>query len=247
MTEADELWLNRQRRLRSAVEWEQCEYLTPLIRTLDDHRATDRKLLLLTTASVRELQGTARINEQMWVIESLERIANDTTMSAEWTQVALALREIRLACTEVMRGMYWQASIDYPEEPETRISLNTWGTVEAVWVALGRRARSAAGLSDERPEDEHCRAGELLLCTLLRDIFGNPFRPVAFSADWRTSNAVAIARVMYESRDFGAMPILADALQDAGCDNEDILTHCRDTALTHVRGCWVVDAVLGKE
>jgi hypothetical protein len=82
---------------------------------------------------------------------------------------------------------------------------------------------------------------------LLRDIFGNPFRPVAFAADWRTSDAVAIARTMYESRDFGAMPILADALQDAGCDNEDILSHCRDTALTHVRGCWVVDAVLGKE
>jgi len=52
---------------------------------------------------------------------------------------------------------------------------------------------------------------------------------------------------MYESREFGAMPILADALQDAGCDNADILDHCRDTALTHVRGCWVVDLVLGRE
>jgi hypothetical protein len=52
---------------------------------------------------------------------------------------------------------------------------------------------------------------------------------------------------MYESRDFSAMPILADALQDAGCDNDDILSHCRDTSLTHVRGCWVVDLVLGKE
>ena len=51
---------------------------------------------------------------------------------------------------------------------------------------------------------------------------------------------------MYEAREFGAMPILADALQDAGCDNEDILSLCRDTSLTHVRGCWVVDLVLGK-
>jgi hypothetical protein len=82
---------------------------------------------------------------------------------------------------------------------------------------------------------------------ILRDIFGNPFREIAFSPDWRTLDAVAIARTMYESRDFGAMPILADALQDAGCDNEDILTHCRDTNQTHVRGCWVVDLVLGKE
>ncbi len=54
---------------------------------------------------------------------------------------------------------------------------------------------------------------------LVRDIFGNPFRPVAFSPSWRTDTAVAVARQMYESRDFSAMPILADALQDAGCDN----------------------------
>jgi hypothetical protein len=57
---------------------------------------------------------------------------------------------------------------------------------------------------------------------------------------------VSLAKGMYESRDFSAMPILADALQDAGCDNPDILNHCRDESLTHVRGCWVVDLVLGK-
>ncbi len=57
---------------------------------------------------------------------------------------------------------------------------------------------------------------------------------------------MTLARTMYESRDFSAMPILADALQDAGCDNEDILGHCRGSG-PHVRGCWVVDLVLGKE
>jgi hypothetical protein len=82
---------------------------------------------------------------------------------------------------------------------------------------------------------------------LLRDIFGNPFRPVAFASAWRTDTAVALARTMYESRDFSAMPILADALQDAGCDNDAILSHCRDANQPHVRGCWVVDLVLGKE
>jgi hypothetical protein len=81
---------------------------------------------------------------------------------------------------------------------------------------------------------------------LLRDIFGNPFRPVAFDRDWRTSTALALARQMYETREFSAMPILADALQDAGCDNDEILNHCRDLG-PHVRGCWVVDLVLGKE
>jgi hypothetical protein len=81
---------------------------------------------------------------------------------------------------------------------------------------------------------------------LFRDIFGNPFRSVTFDPEWRTSTAVALARQMYESRDFGAMPILADALQDAGCDTDDILSHCRGPG-PHVRGCWVVDLVLGKE
>jgi hypothetical protein len=52
---------------------------------------------------------------------------------------------------------------------------------------------------------------------------------------------------MYEARDFSAMPILADALQDAGCDSEEILAHCRDATQSHCRECWVVDLVLGKE
>ena len=51
---------------------------------------------------------------------------------------------------------------------------------------------------------------------------------------------------MYDTRDFAPMPILADALQDAWCDSDDILTHCRDPNGVHVRGCWVVDGVLGK-
>jgi hypothetical protein len=81
---------------------------------------------------------------------------------------------------------------------------------------------------------------------LIRDIFGNPFRPVTFDPAWRTSTAVATARSMYDSRDFSRMPLLADALQDAGCEQPDILEHCR-CATQHVRGCWVVDLVLGRE
>jgi hypothetical protein len=80
---------------------------------------------------------------------------------------------------------------------------------------------------------------------LARDIFGNPFRPVAFLPEWRTSTVVSLAKAMYESRDFAAMPLLADALQDAGCEQADILEHCRGTG-PHVRGCWVVDHVLEK-
>jgi hypothetical protein len=80
----------------------------------------------------------------------------------------------------------------------------------------------------------------------LRDVVGNPFCPVAFAPEWRTDTALSLAKQMYKSRDFSAMPILADALQDAGCDSDDILSHCRGEG-AHVRGCWVVDLVLGKE
>ncbi|MBX3398315.1 MAG: hypothetical protein KF873_06205 [Gemmataceae bacterium] len=79
----------------------------------------------------------------------------------------------------------------------------------------------------------------------MRDIFGNPFRPVAVDPAWLTSTAVAIAQGIYDDRAFDRLPILADALQDAGCENADILAHCRSEG-PHVRGCWVVDLVLGK-
>jgi hypothetical protein len=83
--------------------------------------------------------------------------------------------------------------------------------------------------------------------SLVREIFGNPFRPVSFDPAWRTNTALTLARQMYESREFGAAPILADALQDAGCDADELLNHLRDTSAVHVRGCWALDLLLGKE
>jgi hypothetical protein len=80
---------------------------------------------------------------------------------------------------------------------------------------------------------------------LLRDIFGNPFRSVAIEPEWLTSTVVALAEGIYSEKAFDRMPILADALQDAGCDNTYILDHCRKPA-EHVRGCWVIDLLLGK-
>jgi hypothetical protein len=80
---------------------------------------------------------------------------------------------------------------------------------------------------------------------LLRDIFGNPFRPVAVDPAWLTSDVLALAKGIYEDRAFDRMPILADALQEAGCDSDDILNHCRGPG-PHARGCWVVDLILGK-
>jgi hypothetical protein len=89
------------------------------------------------------------------------------------------------------------------------------------------------------------RPGPVSWCTLIRDIAGSPFRPVTLDPSWLTSTVVSLARRMYDTRDFSPMPILADALLDAGCDNADILDHCRGDG-PHVRGCWVVDLVLGK-
>lgn len=90
------------------------------------------------------------------------------------------------------------------------------------------------------------RGRPLLHCQRIRDIFGNPFRPVSVDPSWRTSNVLALAQQMYDTRDFSPMPILGDALQDSGCENDDILNHCRSDG-PHVRGCWVVDTLLGKE
>ena len=83
-------------------------------------------------------------------------------------------------------------------------------------------------------------------CRLVRDIFGNPFRPVAVEPSWLTSTVVQLAEGIYSDRAFDRLPILADALQDAGCDSDDILNHCRQPG-EHVRGCWVVDLLTGRE
>jgi hypothetical protein len=82
---------------------------------------------------------------------------------------------------------------------------------------------------------------------LVREIVGNPYRPVKFDRAWRTAAVTSIALACYEARDFSSLPILADALEDAGCDNEEVLSHCRDAGRFHARGCWVVDLVLGKK
>lgn len=85
-------------------------------------------------------------------------------------------------------------------------------------------------------------------CWLLREIFGSRWTALPSpqgDENWRTEIVYKIAALMYETQDFGNMPILADALQEAGCDHQDLLGHCRESG-SHVRGCWVVDRVLGK-
>jgi hypothetical protein len=112
--------------------------------------------------------------------------------------------------------------------------------VRAVAERFGSSGHPAPGPTILQQETEYQSA-------LLREIFGNPFGPVAFSPDWRTDTVLILARQMDEACEFSAVPILADALQDAGCDNEPLLNHCRDTSATHIRGCWALDLVLARE
>jgi hypothetical protein len=87
---------------------------------------------------------------------------------------------------------------------------------------------------------------------LLRDILGNPFRPVTVSPAWRAPPAVALARAAYDRRglpsgalDTTRLAVLADALEEAGCDQADLLTYLRGP-VPHARGRWVVGLILGK-
>jgi len=68
----------------------------------------------------------------------------------------------------------------------------------------------------------------------------------ALAPAWLTSTVTSLAQSIYQERAFDRLPILADALEDSGCTNPDILNHCRQPG-EHVRGCWVVDLLLGKE
>lgn len=82
---------------------------------------------------------------------------------------------------------------------------------------------------------------------LLQDVFGGKNPSVKLDPAWRTSSVVALANGIYEERAFDRMPILADALEEAGCENKRILSHCRDPKGRHTRGCWVVDKILEKK
>jgi hypothetical protein len=90
-------------------------------------------------------------------------------------------------------------------------------------------------------------------CRLLREVFGNPFRPVTASPAWQAPQVVALAEAAYQERelpsgtlDTARLAVLADALEEAGCTDNDVLNHLRGAG-PHVRGCWVVDLLLGKE
>lgn len=141
----------------------------------------------------------------------------------EYAEIITELTDSVLAGTEsLVRLICFFGAFDFSDQPPTA---EQWARM------VTRNLRSE--IHEERVQ-------------LLRDIFGNPFRPVSVDPSWLTSTVVALAEGIYQDRAFDRMPILADALQDAGCDNDDILNHCRDEKPPHVRCCWVIDLLLGK-
>lgn len=138
---------------------------------------------------------------------------------------------------------------------------------EAADPAVGGSARHRAAAAADRANRERVYAGyrhsglanraeqaELrALGRFLHEIAGNPFRPARFDPRWRTAAVVGLAAGIDADRGYDRLPILADALLEADCDDEAVLRHCRGTEphagepAGHARGCWVIDLVLGRE
>jgi hypothetical protein len=174
---------------------------------------------------------------------------------------------------EWLNGTDAEEMLDFAFEKASRrkIELYTSGCYRAVWhlltderfrAKMDMRDRYFDGLATEADLDAALKAADevpnrlwldawdsvLPQCRvrILHDLFGNPFRPVAVDPGWLTPDVVELARTVYDDRAFDRMPDLADALERAGCQNNDILQHCRQPG-EHVRGCWMVDRILGKE
>jgi hypothetical protein len=216
---------------------------------LQKHQFSERKARLFAVACCRTLDP--------WISESVCRVAVD--------------RSEQFADGQISRQALGASRKDFPAEKRFRLRSESehrgfTGALEllppstrmAVWSAswdachycvradawdAARYCLLAAAVAHEHATSREERAG--LFRGVLHDIFGNPFRRVAFDSHWRTSDVVGMARAIYEDKAFDRIPILADALMDAGCSDEQVLGHCRGDG-PHVRGCWVVDLVLEK-
>jgi hypothetical protein len=146
----------------------------------------------------------------------------------------------------------WEAATGMPSGPQRDLALAVLGLGES--SHLGTVVEYAERLEMAHLPGNPLRNVDLpahrkiwrIQANLLRDIFGNPFHPVAVDPSWRTSNVVSLSEGIYTDRAFDGLPVLADALEDAGCDNLEILNHCRQPA-KHGRGCWALDLLLGKK
>ena len=210
-------------------EWLECSDPKPMLAYLHG-KVSDRKLRLFACACCRQVWHLLATNECRRAVEISERTADDPS----------ARPELAAACLTV-----WDQDRDFQgfsHSDKTRQGASykaaAYASTSEMW-----HIRSVVDCTQTLA----ARSGVAALqCTWLREIVGNAFRLVTIDRKWLTSNVVALAQTIYEERRFQDMTILADVLEEAGCTNADILIHCRSEG-PHVRGCWVVDLLLGKE
>jgi|SRR5579883_86379 len=218
-------------------EWERCTDRARLLQFLQD-RMSARKLRLFAVACCRQQRDMFSRVTHRRLIEAAEQCADGLGTIKE-----LRTRgELTSSKPEPLREKQHLASAMFYLAQENDVF--TWETALGVVQSVSEAV--AARLGDYIAEFHESEREVFPQITLLHDITGNPFYPETVEPAWLTSTVVQLARTMHESRDFSAMPILADALQDADCDNDIILGHCHGP-WPHARGCWVVDLILGKE
>jgi hypothetical protein len=244
------------------AEWRTGTDLDRLFRFVSG-RLTDRKVRLLNCASCRliwRLIDSERWRQAVAVAEAFaDRGVTLPTLREAWE---LADADYRAEMTQYAAHKKYQAMLRYcvvstvsnTAFHESFFPAFKSGNGPCVGHKAARAVACEAMPPAADPADDRVRNAFLAVVgdeekthlPLLRDIAGNPFRPAAADPRWLTSTAVDLAHTMYESRDFSPMPILADALEEAGCGDADVLAHCRGDG-PHVRGCWVVDLLLGKQ
>jgi hypothetical protein len=199
-------------------------------------RASARKLRLFACACVRRVEHLLTNERSLRAVEASERIADGLAGGEE--------------LPELLSGWPFVPGADRAALLTLR-NHRPWTAVLRAWQVAGQ---VVSAVWADAPRDEGGRARRLARdherrrqCDLLRDVFGNPFRPVLVEPSWLRWNSGCVprlARAIYQDRAFRDLAVLADALTEAGCTREDVLTHCR-TAGDHVRGCWVVDLLAG--
>jgi hypothetical protein len=217
-------------------EWLACTDPVPMLEFLRG-KGSGRKLRLFAAASFGRLVALLPDPRQRRGIEVLERLAEGTVTLAGCRGVAAEVRRAIppddwIPGTPPADHPHYIALMLYREFCSSSIA------VHAVHASSGR----ADGVGEHHEQ-----------VRLMRCIFGNPFRPVALEPAWLTPIVFSLARAAYDERVMpegtlnpARLAVLADALEDTGCTNQDVFGHLRGPG-THVRGCWVVDLILGKE
>lgn len=225
------------------AEWWVCENPKLMLEALQD-QASERKLRLFACACCRHFWHLLIDQRSRTAVEVAERFS-DGLLSDDEAQAAFA--SACEASLKVRSGPdHW---------PETVLRLRYQHSPETLWRAAFTAAFAVgSGVGDVVA---HIRSNQGILVAhslqaqFLRDIFGPlPSRSVSVSSRHLNPQIIVLAQSIYDDRAFDRLPVLADALadalEDAGCEANAILDHCRQPA-NHVRGCWAVDFLLGKE